>query len=122
MYVDVVPNRNSPPAILLRESVREGSKIRKRTLANLSAWPASQIAFLLDRALEKKLRAAGSSLSSPAAWQALETVRCVAVEVGNRTKLYVTRGSRQAAEVLKVLRLSELDPPAPPKGKKTVMY
>lgn len=79
------------------------------------------LAFLLDRALEKKLRAAGSSLSSPAAWQALETVRCVTVEVGTRTKLCVTRGSRQAAEVLKVLRLSELDPPEPPEGRETIM-
>ena len=79
------------------------------------------LAFLLDRALEKKLRAAGSRLSSPAAWRALETVRCVAVEVGNRTKLCVTRGSRDAAEVLKILRLSELDPPEPPEGKETVM-
>jgi transposase len=79
------------------------------------------LAFLLDRALEKKLRAGGSSLSSPAAWQALETVRCVRVEVGNQTKLCVTRGSRHAAEVLKVLRLSELDPPEPPEGAETIM-
>jgi transposase len=43
MYVEAVPNRNSPPAILLREATREGKKIRKRTLANLSAWPANQI-------------------------------------------------------------------------------
>lgn len=41
-----VPNRNSPPAILLRESVRDGSKVRKRTLANLSSWPPSQIESL----------------------------------------------------------------------------
>ena len=80
------------------------------------------LAFLLDRALEKKLRAAGNSLSSPAAWQALETVRCVRVEVGNRTKLCVTRGSRQAAEVLKILRLTDLDPPEPPEGEETVMW
>jgi transposase len=79
------------------------------------------LAFLLDRAMEKKLRAAGSKLSSPVAWQALETVRCVRVEVGNRTKLCVTRGSRQAAEVLTILRLADLDPPDPPEGKETVM-
>jgi len=79
------------------------------------------LAFLLDRALEKKLRAAGSSLSSPAAWRALETVRCVTAEVGSRTKLCVTRGSRQAAEVLKILRLSEMDPPEAPEGKETAM-
>jgi len=46
MYIDVVPNRNSPPAILLRESCREGTKVRKRTLANLSALPAKQIELL----------------------------------------------------------------------------
>lgn len=79
------------------------------------------LAFLLDRALEKKLRAAGSGLSSTAAWQALETVRCVAVEVGQRIKLCVTRGSRHAAEVLKILRLSELSPPEPPEGEETLM-
>ncbi len=36
MYIDIVPNRKSPPAILLRESIRQGEKIVKRTLANLS--------------------------------------------------------------------------------------
>ena len=43
MYVEVVPNRGSPPAILLREGKREGSKVRKRTLANLSAWPPAKV-------------------------------------------------------------------------------
>jgi transposase len=43
MYIDVVPNRNSPPAVLLRESVRDGHKIRKVTLANLSPWPPAQV-------------------------------------------------------------------------------
>ena len=43
MFIDTVPNRNSPPATLLRESFREGSRVKKRTLANLSSWPASRI-------------------------------------------------------------------------------
>ena len=43
MYIETVPNRNSPPAILLREGWREGTKTRKRTLANLSAWPLEKI-------------------------------------------------------------------------------
>jgi transposase len=43
MFIDLVPNRNSPPAVLLRESFREGSKVKKRTIANLSSWPASRI-------------------------------------------------------------------------------
>src|SRR6201981_465238 len=46
MYVERIPNRNSPPAILLRESYRDGDKIRKRTLANLSDWPAPKIEAL----------------------------------------------------------------------------
>jgi transposase len=43
MYIEVVPNRRSRPAILLREGWREGNKVRKRTLANLSDWPAHRI-------------------------------------------------------------------------------
>ena len=43
MYIEAVPNRNSPPAILLRESYREGGRVRKRTLCNLSDWPAAHI-------------------------------------------------------------------------------
>jgi transposase len=39
MYIDKVPNRNSPPAILLRESFREGGIVKKRTVANLTQWP-----------------------------------------------------------------------------------
>ena len=46
MYIETVPNRNSPPAILLREGWREGGKACKRTLANLSSWPAHKIATL----------------------------------------------------------------------------
>ena len=43
MYIETVPNRGSPPAILLREARREGKKIVKRTLANLSHWPGEQV-------------------------------------------------------------------------------
>ena len=39
MYIDTVPNRNSPPAVLLRESFRQHGKVKKRTIANLSKWP-----------------------------------------------------------------------------------
>jgi transposase len=42
MYIDFVPNRGSKPAILLRESIREGKRIRKRTIANLSALTLEQ--------------------------------------------------------------------------------
>ena len=43
MYIESVPNRNSPPAILLRESYRHEGKVRKRTLCNLSDWPAAHV-------------------------------------------------------------------------------
>jgi Transposase DDE domain len=43
VHIDIVPNRHSPPAVLLRESYREGTKVRKRTLANLSALSAAQV-------------------------------------------------------------------------------
>jgi transposase len=46
MYIDVVPNRNSPPAILLREAYRENGKVKKRTIANLSSLPPEQIPAL----------------------------------------------------------------------------
>ena len=43
MYVAKVPNRGSPPAVLLRESYREAGKVRNRTLANLSSWPEAKV-------------------------------------------------------------------------------
>lgn len=43
MFIDEVPNRNSRPAILLRESFREGKHVRKRTIANISNWPQAKI-------------------------------------------------------------------------------
>jgi hypothetical protein len=46
MYIATIPNRGSPPAVLLRESVREGRRVKTRTLANLSHWPAQKIEAL----------------------------------------------------------------------------
>lgn len=46
MYIERVPNRNSPPAVLLRESYREGGRVKKRTLANLSHLSEATIAGL----------------------------------------------------------------------------
>jgi hypothetical protein len=43
MYVTRIPNRDSPPAVLLRESYREGGKVKSRTLANISDWPEAKI-------------------------------------------------------------------------------
>src|SRR5579875_2095360 len=46
MYITRVPNRNSPPAVLLRESYREGGKVKNRTVANLSSWPEAKVEAL----------------------------------------------------------------------------
>jgi transposase len=43
MYIHTIPNRNSPPAILLRESYRENGKTKNRTITNISNWPADRI-------------------------------------------------------------------------------
>lgn len=86
MYIDVVPNRNSPPAVLLRESVREGPKIHKRTLANLSHWAPAQVE-LLRRVLR------GETLVAPE--EAFEIVR--------------TRPHGHVAAVLGTLRRLGLD-------------
>ncbi|HEX9356790.1 MAG TPA: IS1634 family transposase [Streptosporangiaceae bacterium] len=60
MYVARVPNRGSPPAILLRESYREAGKVKNRTLANLSRWPGWQV-DALTRVLKGAPSAAGAA-------------------------------------------------------------
>jgi Transposase DDE domain len=62
MYVAVVPNRSSRPAILLRESYRDGAKVKNRTLANLSDWPAERIETLRAALRGDKLVPAGEGL------------------------------------------------------------
>ena len=120
MYVEHVPNRNSPPAILLRESSREGSKVHKRTLANISDWPPEQIdalrrvlkgetfpdsssAVLVTRSLPHghvaavlgSLRAAGlDRIISPAPCRQLNLVCCMIVAriLQPASKLATARG------------------------------
>jgi len=66
----VVPNRSSPPAILLRESFREGGKVKNRTLANLSAWSSERV-----EALRQVLRGRPLGPPVPRAGAGLEIVR-----------------------------------------------
>jgi len=86
MYIAVVPNRSSPPAILLRESFREGRQVKSRTLANLSRWPPGQV-----ETLRRVLR--GETLVAPE--EAFEIVR--------------TRPHGHVAAVLGTLRRLGLD-------------
>jgi transposase len=78
----------------------------------------ASLAFLIDRALEKKLKAAGSDISSKEAWQILKTVRVVDIDLGNgEQKRSVTHGSGRAARILKTLKISNLDPGGTKKGE-----
>ena len=62
MHIDTIPNRNSRPAYLLRESVREGKRVTKRTLANLSALPIEQIEAIRRVLKGEKLGPVGDGL------------------------------------------------------------
>ena len=68
MYIEAVPNRNSPPAILLRESFRENGNTKNRTIANLSSWPAEKI---------EQLRAVLRGERLLPAAQAIEVIRAL---------------------------------------------
>src|SRR6266542_2947085 len=70
MYIAVVPNRSSPPAILLRESFREGGKVKNRTLANLSEWSSERV-----EALRAVLRGRALAPQAPHEVSGLEIVR-----------------------------------------------
>lgn len=90
----------------------------KRTEAHLFV---AALAFLLHKAMEKKLKAAGSDLSTPQALQVLRTVRVVDLALGHgRTKRSVTRGSVRCAPILKALGLTDLNPPEAPSGQEKV--
>ena len=82
MYVVAVPNRSSPPAVLLRESFRQDGTVKNRTLANLSAWPASRI-----HALRRLLRGefdhlSPSDPSSGPVFGLLHALKQVAADLG----------------------------------------
>jgi transposase len=79
----------------------------------------ASLAFLLDRALEKKLKSAGLDLSSKEAWQILKTVRVVEIDLGHgEQKRSVTQGTARAARILRALGISHLDPDAEAKSGK----
>jgi transposase len=80
------------------------------------------LAFLLHRAIEKKLKTAGLDLSATEALTALKSVRVVEIDLGNGTsKRSVTRGTQRAAAVLRALGITDLDPPAPPQQGQTIV-
>jgi transposase len=112
MYVAVVPNRNSPPAILLRESFREDGKVRNRTIANLSGWPPEKV-----EALRQVLKGATATSASADAFQILRSQPHghVAAAAGSLQKLGLDRvldatPSRQRDLVVAMIVARILDP------------
>jgi transposase len=93
-----------------------------RTAARVQAHIfVAGLAHLLHRAIEKKLKAAGSDLSATEALAALKSVRVVDIDLGKAvTKRSVTRGTQRAAAVLRALAITELEPPVPPTTGQTV--
>lgn len=80
------------------------------------------LAFLIHRAIEKKLKAAQLDLSATAALTALRSVHVVDIDFGNGTiKRSVTRGTQRAAAVMRALGIVDLHPPLPPQQGETVM-
>jgi Transposase DDE domain len=113
MYVARVPNRGSPPAILLRESYREGGKVKNRTLANLSRWPEHKVEKL-QRALK------GLPVAAPDLAEAFEITRSlphghVAAVLGSARRLGIEElidpaPSRRRDLVVAMLVAQVIDP------------
>jgi len=94
---------------------RDADRVRAHVLVAV-------LAFVLHRAIEKKLKAAQLDLSATEALTALKTVRVVDIDLGNGTrKRCVTKGSQRAAQILRALGISQLDPPTPPIEAETRM-
>ena len=103
MYIATVPNRNSPPAVLLREAFREHGKVKNRTLANLSHWPPEQV-----EALRQVLK--GHTTVGPRLQDAFEVVRSlphghVAAVLGMMRQLQLDQLLEPATQRNRVLAL-----------------
>jgi hypothetical protein len=81
MYIATVPNRRSPPAILLRESYREGGKVRTQTLANLTGWQPQRIEAL-RRALKGDFDGLGGDPVSGQVFGVLFALKQLADRIG----------------------------------------
>jgi transposase len=105
------------------KDVIEMRPIYHRTNARVQAHIfVAALAFLLHRALEKKLKAAGLDLSATEALHALRSVRVVDLALGaGQMKRSVTRGTARAAQVLAALGVTELEPPIPSREAATVV-
>ena len=113
MYIVTIPNRNSPPAILLRESYREDGKVRNRTLANLSKLPPESIE-ILGRSLKGE-----NFFSADSGFEIIENgspahghvdAVLTAMKRLNFTRLISSRGSRERDLVIAMVAARILEP------------
>jgi len=111
MYIESIPNRNSPPCILLREDHREGRKVVKKTLANLSKWPPHVVEGL--RVLVKGGRVAGLedgfSITRSLPYGQVAAVLGVLKRLGVH-QLIASRGSRKRDMVVAMIADRIIDP------------
>jgi hypothetical protein len=112
--VATIPNRGSPPAILLRESYREGGRTKNRTLANLSDWPSDQIELFRAVLRGDKLAPIGSdgfeirrALPHGHVLAALSTARCIGLD-----DLLPRRGPQRRRDLALALIVARLLDPA----------
>ena len=111
MYIESVPNRDSPPCLLLRESFRQAGKVRKRTLANLTQWPPDVVEGL------RKLLRGGKVLDGPPDFDIIRSLPHghVAATLGSLRKvgldkLIAPRRSRQRDQVVAMIVARVIDP------------
>ena len=112
MYVTRVPNRGSPPAVLLRESYREGDKVKTRTLANLTRWPEPKV-----EALSRVLKGLPPRVDLAEAFQITRSLQHghVAAVLGTSARLGIAElidpvGSRNRDLVLAMLTAQVIAP------------
>ena len=107
MYIATIPNRGSPPALLLREGYREGTQVRTRTLANLTHWPAARVEAL-RRCLKGEFDAIGTT-SEPVS-DRIFAVLFVLKEVAQRLGITAALGTQPLAKLALLLILARVAP------------
>lgn len=105
MYVATIPNRGSPPALLLREGYREGQQVKTRTLANLTHWPAARVEAL-RRCLKGEFDAVGAT-GEPVS-DRIFAVLFVLKEVARRAGITSALGSQPLAKLALFLILARV--------------
>jgi hypothetical protein len=111
MYIATIPNRGSPPAILLREGYRERGKVKNRTLANLSHWPPAKVEALRRVLRDEPLAPVGTLVEvvASALHGHVQAVRTAMQRLGFET-LIASRPSRERALVVAMVAARILEP------------